>query len=439
MRQRYFLFCSILTLLWVLMAGTSWASYSTERIGGADRYETSVLISENHWPEGAGQVVLATGADFADAITGAPLAGTLESPILLTKPDELPPIVAEEIDRLDADLIIVLGGTGAISDNVVSSLKNMGRIVKRVAGKDRYDTARLIAHEIDSHFDEAYVVTGTDFPDALSVSALAATEPVTPILLVNGNGVPQPTKDAFTELGVMATTVVGGDGVIPDEVKNALPGPMRVSGRDRYETSAVIFQMTVFRSLVNDLIAGDLTPDLNIDRMYYASGMDFPDALSGAPAAAAYSSGIVLTDPDTLSFGAKLAVSSIHKNIKSSHLLGGPSAVSVGVENEIIAFSDETSVMMFMTDPETMKTQLEITRYTMDEMLDDLSDMIASMDAELEMEPNDLTESDLSESDLVSSNATGGAPAIESVSKNSPSIQNLALGTMRSWDRKLRP
>ncbi|TAK01450.1 MAG: cell wall-binding repeat-containing protein [Chloroflexota bacterium] len=85
---------------------------SVVRIAGTDRYDTSLAISRATY-ESATTVYLATGANFPDALAGAPLRG----PLLLTPGEYLPPAVRAEIVRLGAERIIVLGAAGAIRDS----------------------------------------------------------------------------------------------------------------------------------------------------------------------------------------------------------------------------------------------------------------------------------------------------------------------------------
>lgn len=90
----------------------------TIRLSGNNRYETSVEVSKDVWsPESTGEVFLATGTGYADALAAG--ASTLGSgPLLLTTPDALPPVVAAEIKRLQPCYIVVVGGTAAVSDQV---------------------------------------------------------------------------------------------------------------------------------------------------------------------------------------------------------------------------------------------------------------------------------------------------------------------------------
>ena len=89
-----------------------------DRIAGSGRVETAVAVSGSAFPDGTGTVVLARADDFADALTGAPLAASFDAPLLLTGVDALPAATGDEITRLGAGNAVLLGGTGAISESV---------------------------------------------------------------------------------------------------------------------------------------------------------------------------------------------------------------------------------------------------------------------------------------------------------------------------------
>ncbi|OLO42394.1 hypothetical protein BTR23_04020 [Alkalihalophilus pseudofirmus] len=96
-------------------------STALRRIAGANRIETSIQISNIGWPNGAETVILASGRDFPDALSGAPLAYALDAPILLNTNRSLNERVKEEIRRLGARNVIILGGINAVS---VASVRN---------------------------------------------------------------------------------------------------------------------------------------------------------------------------------------------------------------------------------------------------------------------------------------------------------------------------
>ena len=88
-----------------------------ERVAGADRYSTAVAISQWTYPSGAPSVYLATSGTFVDALAGISVALKDNAPILLVG-DDLTPIVRDEIERLGASNIVILGGPDAVSPTV---------------------------------------------------------------------------------------------------------------------------------------------------------------------------------------------------------------------------------------------------------------------------------------------------------------------------------
>jgi len=87
------------------------------RIYGLDRYATSVAVVQTEYAENPAPVVyLASGEDFPDALSLAGLK--LRGPLLLTKPNELPAMVRDEIAELHPCMITIIGGPHAVSDAV---------------------------------------------------------------------------------------------------------------------------------------------------------------------------------------------------------------------------------------------------------------------------------------------------------------------------------
>ncbi len=94
---------------------------AVSRIAEGDRYGTAAAISRGHAPR-AGVAYLATGQAYPDALTGAALAGSRDAPVLLTRTDRLPAVTRAELERLQPQEIVILGGTGAVSNAVEREL-----------------------------------------------------------------------------------------------------------------------------------------------------------------------------------------------------------------------------------------------------------------------------------------------------------------------------
>jgi len=103
--------------------GLAWAKVgSVTRIAGADRYATAAAISKASFAAGVPVAYVATGANFPDALAAGPVAAAAGGPILLTTPSSLAGATASELSRLKPGSVILLGGTGALSDAVRSQV-----------------------------------------------------------------------------------------------------------------------------------------------------------------------------------------------------------------------------------------------------------------------------------------------------------------------------
>jgi putative cell wall-binding protein len=252
------------------------ATPNVNRISGANRYATAAALSAAAYPSGATDVMIATGADFPDALAGSAAAGRLGMPVLLTERSELPAATRAELNRLDPERIWVLGGTTVIRERVRLALEShasSGDAV-RVAGEDRYQTAAKIARTwYDPGVPAAFVAVGTNFADALAGAPAAALRN-SPLLLVKPSAIPSSTANTLDHLNPQRIYVLGGTAMISNGVMNALDaytsGPVtRLAGADRYATAEAIVRAFWTKSV----------------RAYVASGMDFPDALAGGAVA----------------------------------------------------------------------------------------------------------------------------------------------------------
>ncbi|WP_344202592.1 cell wall-binding repeat-containing protein [Pseudolysinimonas kribbensis] len=92
-------------------------SRHVHRYTGATRYEAAAAIGAEFFPDPE-TVFLATGANFPDALAGAPLAGAVGGPIYLSQPDCLSDVDAGQIVNSDTQLIWLLGGPASLSPAV---------------------------------------------------------------------------------------------------------------------------------------------------------------------------------------------------------------------------------------------------------------------------------------------------------------------------------
>lgn len=278
LRKKVVLFiCCFISLLFMNGFKVS-AEAEVQRFGGADRYETSIKISQNNF-ETTDYIILVSGGDFPDALSAAPLSKKYNAPILLTRKDELSEEIIEEIKRLNAKEAFILGGNQIISENVEKQLTDINVNSSRIYGKDRYETSLKVAEVLGS-WQEAFLVSGQNFPDAVSAAPIAALKGM-PIILTKGKEMPEGVKSFVRENSSAMYYIVGGQEAVSDSaVINDITYYKRLEGKNRYKT--------------NEAVIKEFLNDMAFDNTYIASGQTFPDALSGAAAAVKTSSPIVL-------------------------------------------------------------------------------------------------------------------------------------------------
>ena len=245
------------------------------RIKGTNRFDTAVQISNKGWSS-AQSVVLVRSDDFADGLAGAPLAYQLDAPILLTAKETLHNLTKEEINRLGATKVYILGGTGAISADVENTLLDMELEVERISGPTRMDTAVEIAGKMGLA-EKVILANGNNFPDALSVASYAASNGY-PILLTSQGELPTSIQHYLLTHDIKETLVVGGAAAISDDVLDKLDHPTRIAGANRYDTAVEIAKYF----------------NVNAPHFYLSTGVNYADALPGAVLAAKERTGLLL-------------------------------------------------------------------------------------------------------------------------------------------------
>ncbi len=304
---------------------------TVSRLAGPSRIETAVAVSKASFTS-ADTAVLARADVYADALAGAPLAASLQAPVLLTNHDSLHPAVKAELTRLGASTVVLLGGTAAISDSVATALKDAGYTVERHAGANRFATAAAIAHEVaPGTGGPLFLVEGASadpsrgWPDALSAAPYAAFLGVPIVLTVTGE-LPADTKALIDQLDPSEIIIVGGTAAVGDAVEQAVAADgrtvRRLAGASRYATSAAVYDEAVTRGM-------------DPSQRWLATGTNYPDALAAA-AAAAHAGYPMLLVPPAAAFDtspAPIRLDAAYDLLRSVVLLGGTNAISSGVED----------------------------------------------------------------------------------------------------------
>lgn len=286
---------------------------STTRLGGSNRYETSVVISKANWKDTSTYAILASGNDFPDGLSAAALAKKYSAPVLLTDKNSIPESVLSELSRLHVTKVIITGGVGVISQSVEKKLNTLGITTERIGGKDRYETSIKVAEKVGNSTGAAIVVNGYQWTDALSVSSIAAKKNI-PIILTDKNTLPDSVKTYITNNKVSKVYVLGDTDMISDKVVSKLPNVSRITGSNEYERN-----INIIKNFENDI---------DFSKICVASGRDFPDSLSGSALAAMNASAIVLVDDKNVKDITTQYIKSKSSKINNVFIFGLQGAVS---------------------------------------------------------------------------------------------------------------
>lgn len=252
------------------------------RLAGADRFETAFLAADRMKEElGVAwfdAVIVASGANFADALSGSYLAAVKDAPILLSyKQTQNERVEAYILDNLAPNgTVYILGGPAAVPASIEAGLSEYN--VVRLAGENRFGTNLAILEEAGVlPGQELLICTGANFADSLSAAATGL-----PILLVHKK-LSDDQKTFLEECPTSRATVIGGMNAVSAELEESVSdlgySVGRIGGENRFQTSVKIAQ-TYFE---------------DIDSALLAYAMNFPDGLCGGALAFTLKAPLILT------------------------------------------------------------------------------------------------------------------------------------------------
>ena len=293
-----------------------------DRVKGKTRYETSFAVAEmlgELYNEKFDNVVIASGQNFADALAGSYLAIDSESPILMCNNGKNDAELLSYIqENMSADgTVYILGGEAAVPLSTEESFLAAGLTVKRLKGKNRYDTNLAILAEMEDDGQPIIVATGRDYADSLSASAIGL-----PILLVDGkaNSLSDAQRAFIASRTAADIYIIGGENAVSTAIEEELKtysNVLRIKGKNRYDTS-----VQVAKFFFEDYSTVTL-----------AYGHNFPDGLCGGPLASQLGAPLVLTRTQDYSAAKDLCQS---ENINRIVVLGGESLISNDVVEDIL-------------------------------------------------------------------------------------------------------
>ena len=228
------------------------------KIIGANRYETAIEVSKESFKDGkADSVVIVGGNSVIDGLSAAPLASSVNAPILLADKNGLSSNTLAEIERACGKLynktVYIVGGESSVPASVKKQLmeKYPNVVVERLAGANRFDTSLSVAKKLKDHMGSSvFAVGGDGAADAMSIAPVAANKAnkVSPVLVVPKARVSKDVRDFLGQAGVNNIVAVGGEASISTQALKDLkavasaPTVDRISGSNRYDTNLAILK-----------------------------------------------------------------------------------------------------------------------------------------------------------------------------------------------------
>ncbi|MDD7592856.1 MAG: cell wall-binding repeat-containing protein [Peptoniphilaceae bacterium] len=210
---------------------------------GAARQDVAVAISKAFFPS-AEKVILVQSMADADALSGSNVSQG-RYPILYTNAELLFETTREEIKRLGAKEVIVMGGEKTIPPKIVQDVSEISGVEKvtRLGGADRYAVNVNTLSYFDA-YDSVVFAQGLATADALAAAPYAHHQKA-PLVLVKQSSVPEVTAEALKGRALTKATLIGGEKTVTKEAQDALSDFLRIdvkriSGKDRYELACEV-------------------------------------------------------------------------------------------------------------------------------------------------------------------------------------------------------
>lgn len=307
------------------------------RFSGEDRIGTSIDAAKRSYSLWDETVIIANSREFADALAAAPLADTLNAPVILDKAGDAPSPQVEAYGKWldsehhgDVSRVILASGDGVFSDDYITAVEaEFGITPERVSGADRYGTAVALSTAAIEAQDglgdgnvNVYLADGTNFPDGLSAGAAAAGNDGVVLLTKGSTGIGEVTATALEDNESVVNSIFAVGAPAADAAA-AGDSPVVLEeayvGSDRYETA----------TMVADEYFGETTSSFVL-----TSGENYPDAVAGAAYAANSSGPLLLTRKANLTDTTRdyLLENSPWTN---GYTFGGAAAVSENVTDQL--------------------------------------------------------------------------------------------------------
>lgn len=172
------------------IAAAGVAPAAIERLGGRNNFQTAVEVAQRVWAlsaeagrdPGRRPALVALGAhpdptrSWPDALMASYHGAAVDAPVLLVAHDKVPQVTRRALES--ASSAVVFGGPGALSEEIVTAVRDRVTAVRRLAGTTRFSTATAVVDDLRSRglvrAKHVWVATGHNWPDAVTAGPAMA-------------------------------------------------------------------------------------------------------------------------------------------------------------------------------------------------------------------------------------------------------------------------
>ena len=196
-------------------------NFKVDRLSGSDRYKTSAKIAAKLIGDKTTTLEIASGENYADALSLNNAAEKDKAPILLVRVNAIDKSVEDVIKSSKASLINIAGGEKSVSESTKANIKKISNAtVNRIGGADRYETSILLA-KYSGAKEVVVVASGENFADALVAAPFSAKQNGA-ILLTNKEKLGQKAEQFIKDTKFNKSYVIGGEKSVSEDVINQL-------------------------------------------------------------------------------------------------------------------------------------------------------------------------------------------------------------------------
>lgn len=186
------------------------------RVSGDNRFSTAAEVALQIGNAKDNTAIVVNGFAEVDSLVGGPLAHQGYPILMVNNARNMIPLeTIDAIQTLEIEKLIIIGGTGVVSEAIESQLENLEGVTveTRYGGNNRVETSLLVgSHKGFSEADRVSIVNGWSFVDAVAASTLGV-----PVIYYNErHGIIKETEEFLTTKTDFRA--IGGSSTIPDSI-----------------------------------------------------------------------------------------------------------------------------------------------------------------------------------------------------------------------------